>query len=229
LGYSMVGDICDEDELKTGTRSEGSFYAVYWWFIKMGRAFASFVTGVLLVFAAFDARQNKTGNDLQGAVAVLKAEAEQWSKNSVEIDARVARLNDQIETVVRNSDKLQEHFDERMRDNPELIEHLGRLIERTEAVRSDAISIRSRALQLASDPPQVVREVETLFEQTMLLKQQTPKTLFRLRLVEIGLPLALSIVSIVLTLRYPLTEARCYEIKQALQARHAELAKSSQV
>ena len=43
-------------------------------------------------------------------------------------------------------------------------------------------------------------------------------TLFRLRLVEIGLPLALSIVSILLTLRYPLTEARCYEIKEALEA-----------
>ena len=54
-----------------------------------------------------------------------------------------------------------------------------------------------------------------------------PQTLFRLRLVEIGLPLALSIVSIFLTLRYPLTEARCYEIKAALQARHAQLSSTS--
>ena len=38
-----------------------------------------------------------------------------------------------------------------------------------------------------------------------------------MRLVEIGLPLALSCVSILLTLRYPLTEARCYEIKEALK------------
>jgi GPH family glycoside/pentoside/hexuronide:cation symporter len=44
-----------------------------------------------------------------------------------------------------------------------------------------------------------------------------------LRLVEIGLPLALSVVSIFLTLRYPLTEARCYEIKEALKQRRAEL------
>lgn len=29
LGSSMVGDICDEDELKTGNRSEGSFYSVF--------------------------------------------------------------------------------------------------------------------------------------------------------------------------------------------------------
>ncbi|HCC29179.1 MAG TPA: hypothetical protein DEQ03_03845, partial [Marinilabiliales bacterium] len=38
LGSSMVGDICDEEELKTGNRSEGSFYSVFWWFIKMGTA-----------------------------------------------------------------------------------------------------------------------------------------------------------------------------------------------
>ena len=53
----------------------------------------------------------------------------------------------------------------------------------------------------------------------VLLKQQSPTTLFRLRLVEIGLPLVLSIVSIVLTVRYPLTEAHCYEIKDALEER----------
>jgi Na+/melibiose symporter-like transporter len=40
-------------------------------------------------------------------------------------------------------------------------------------------------------------------------------------MVEIGLPLAMSIVSIVLTLLYPLTEERCYEIKAALEKRRA--------
>src|SRR5262249_43842787 len=35
LGSSMVGDICDEDELQTGYRAEGSYYSVFWWFIKM--------------------------------------------------------------------------------------------------------------------------------------------------------------------------------------------------
>jgi GPH family glycoside/pentoside/hexuronide:cation symporter len=71
LGSSMVGDVCDEDELRTGTRSEGSFYATYWWFIKLGTAFASFVTGALLVFTAFDERQNVVVNDLRGDVEVL--------------------------------------------------------------------------------------------------------------------------------------------------------------
>src|SRR5262245_55362372 len=38
LGASMVGDVCDEDELNTGTRSEGTYYAVSGWFIKTGTA-----------------------------------------------------------------------------------------------------------------------------------------------------------------------------------------------
>ena len=77
LGSSMVGDVCDEDELKTGTRSEGSYYSVFWWFIKMGTAFASFVMGALLVFTAFDERQNVTVDALRGNIARIKSEAEE--------------------------------------------------------------------------------------------------------------------------------------------------------
>ena len=69
LGSSMVGDVCDEDELNTGTRSEGSYYSVFWWFIKMGTAFASFVMGALLVFTHFDETQNVTVDALQANVA----------------------------------------------------------------------------------------------------------------------------------------------------------------
>ena len=65
LGASMVGDVADEDDLKTGTRSEGSYYSVYWWFIKMGTAFASFVTGALLVFTSFDEQQNVSVDSLR--------------------------------------------------------------------------------------------------------------------------------------------------------------------
>ena len=78
LGSSMVGDICDEDELNTGTRSEGSYYSVYWWFIKMGTAFASVVTGWLLVFTSFDEKQNVTTSDLVGNISIIKSEAEEW-------------------------------------------------------------------------------------------------------------------------------------------------------
>lgn len=54
LASAMVADVCDEDELNTGTRSEGSYYSVFWWFMKMGMAFAYLVAGVLIELTGFD-------------------------------------------------------------------------------------------------------------------------------------------------------------------------------
>jgi glycoside/pentoside/hexuronide:cation symporter, GPH family len=68
LGSSMVGDICDEDDLKTGTRTEGSYYSIFWWFIKMGTALASFVAGALIVFTMFDQTQVTRVDSLQGSI-----------------------------------------------------------------------------------------------------------------------------------------------------------------
>jgi GPH family glycoside/pentoside/hexuronide:cation symporter len=222
LGSSMVGDVCDDDELRTGTRTEGSFYAVYWWFIKMGTAFASFVTGALLVFTAFDEQQNVLANALQGNIEVIKSEAEKWQKENVDSQKRLAKLDEQVQSIVNNADKLQRHLRARLEKYPEKAQHIGRLIERTDTIRSDAQSLKARSGRLAASPDRLIREAEALFKQSALLKSQTRETLFRLRLVEIGLPLALSCVSIVLTLRYPLTEARWREIKAALDQRHQE-------
>ncbi len=54
LASAMIADVCDEDELKTGTRSEGAYYSVFWWFMKMGMALAYFVAGVLIHSTGFD-------------------------------------------------------------------------------------------------------------------------------------------------------------------------------
>lgn len=54
LASAMVADVCDEDELHTGTRSEGAYYSVFWWFMKMGMAGAYFVAGLLIHATGFD-------------------------------------------------------------------------------------------------------------------------------------------------------------------------------
>jgi hypothetical protein len=56
----------------------------------------------------------------------------------------------------------------------------------------------------------------------MQLTQQTPYTLLMMRVVEIGLPLLLSIFSIFFVLRYSLTEKRSHEIKDLLKQRNLE-------
>ncbi len=53
LMSSMVADVCDYDELKTGARREGMFGAIYWWMVKLGLALASFVSGLLINATGF--------------------------------------------------------------------------------------------------------------------------------------------------------------------------------
>ncbi|MFH1621961.1 MAG: MFS transporter [Candidatus Omnitrophota bacterium] len=51
---SMVADVCDYDELITGTRREGMFGAIYWWMVKVGVALSSAISGVLLNLTGFN-------------------------------------------------------------------------------------------------------------------------------------------------------------------------------
>jgi GPH family glycoside/pentoside/hexuronide:cation symporter len=224
LGSSMVGDVCDEDELQTGTRSEGSYYSVFWWFIKMGSAFASFVTGALLVFTCFDETQNVTVDALGTSVAVIRSEAQLWLADEVNSADRITRLNRQLEKMVSSVEGLKVHFDNRIEKYPEQAEHVRRLVDRLDTVRSKAAALQADSATYVTAPAALLEQADAILAETPLLKQQAPLTLFRLRLVEIGLPLALSIISIWLTLRYPLTEARCYEIKAALKKQRAESA-----
>ncbi len=53
LASSMVADVCDLDELQTGTRREGIFSAVYWWVVKLGTAVTSLISGFLLNATGF--------------------------------------------------------------------------------------------------------------------------------------------------------------------------------
>ena len=54
LVSSMVADVCDLDELQTGTRREGMFGAVYWWMVKLGLAISSLISGILLNVSGFN-------------------------------------------------------------------------------------------------------------------------------------------------------------------------------
>ena len=189
LGSSMVGDVCDEDELRTGTRCEGTYYAVFWWFIKMGTAFASLVMGALLVYTGFDERQNLLVDALGGDIASVAAGGPAPASS-----------------ILEHAAKLRSHLQDRLATDPAQAEHTRALLEHLAAVE-----------HLAGDAPQLRPVADELAQHAAFLRRQSPATLFRLRLVEIGLPLALSLVSILLVLRYPLTERRCREIERLLK------------
>jgi len=58
LASAMVADVCDEDELHSGLRSEGAYYSIFWWFMKIGMAAAGIVAGIILMICRFDEKQS---------------------------------------------------------------------------------------------------------------------------------------------------------------------------
>lgn len=117
LASAMIADVCDEDELKTGTSSEGAYYSVFWWFMKMGMAVAYLIAGFIIEFTGFD----------------------------------------------------------------------------------------------------------------QMLDVQSERTLLLLRVFEIGVPIGLCVISLILVRHYPLSESRTYEIKSRLEARRSELKEAEEL
>jgi Na+/melibiose symporter-like transporter len=66
------------------------------------------------------------------------------------------------------------------------------------------------------------KELSAIESNITPLTKQTPYTLLMMRVLEIGLPVLLSLFSIFFLLRYSLTEKRSHEIKDLLIQRNAE-------
>ncbi len=114
LGSSMVGDICDEDELKSGYRAEGSFYSIFWWFIKMGSAFASFVAGALIVFTMFDETQVTKVDSLQGNVNELRSKVQYWKDykaNNTDHAVWIKNVKSQSDEALKESKDYVKYLD----------------------------------------------------------------------------------------------------------------------
>ena len=307
LGPSMVGDICDEDELKTGRRSEGSFYAIFWWFIKLGTAFASLVGGALIVFTMFDQVQGTKVDKLQGSIREMQSDIQYWGGDQVysntntellektkiksaealkeskeyatylekeslkkqdemelnlpeypsqkkslllntlsktkstigELEQLQLSLNksgpqteaSQIKTMVEeaipltlqtklekarmNSFELLSHLEDKSLKTQNSKEHYKNLMQNITGINNRLTNINATmSLEL------IDKELGTIEKEIKPLTLQTPYTLLMMRVVEIGLPLLLSIFSIFFVLRYSLTEKRSHEIKDLLKQRN---------
>ena len=258
LASSMVGDICDEDDLKTGHRSEGSYYSVFWWFIKLGTAGASIVTGLLIVFTQFDEKQKTTVDAFIAPIDSLYSQVQVWSDSVpepngyekfvnnikdefVEIvesvvgsdvfdsdeipqtDLHSKIVNDTFDKILEESSKVRQQLEKRFVDYPDETEHNNLLLETLDAVFFKVQELNKDVSVLKFNSKEFYDKIVKLRNTALPLKHQTPKTLFLMRVVEIGLPLLLSLFSIYFLMKYPLSESRCYEIKQALKNR--ELAK----
>ncbi len=309
LGSSMVGDICDEDDLNTGHRAEGSFYSVFWWFIKMGTALASFVAGALIVFTLFDQTQVTKVDKIQGSVKEIRSEIQTWGgdqalsgtskelleKTKTQTDDALKESKEYLTYLEKESQKTQEQEDqpdsayhsqrkemllnilsstkqtiagleklnmrlENLGTQPgdslvktiaketipltlqiklekarmssfELMSHLRTKSLETKKSKphykllmQEVNGVNSRLTSMTTTLPLDVmdKELSTIETEIVPLTKQSPYTLLMMRVVEIGLPLLLSIFSIFFVLRYSLTEKRSHEIKDLLKQRNSE-------
>jgi hypothetical protein len=312
LGSSMVGDICDEDELKTGYRSEGSYYSVFWWFIKMGTALASFVAGALIVLTMFDQTQVTKIDSLQGSIRELRSKVQywegykgvasankEWIKNTkMQNSEALKEAKEYLTYLEKESQKKQDETNQNLPAYPgqkknilsnvlsatkstlanleRLQERLGKSGPQAEASRIDILveeaipltlqtklekarmnsfvlmsHLQSKSLETKKSREHykmlihnitcvnnrlagmnttlslnfLDKDLRSSEYEIKPLTKQTPYTLLMMRIVEIGLPLLLSIFSIFFVLRYSLTEKRSHEIKDLLKQRNLERSK----
>ncbi len=104
LVNSMNADICDEDELNTGTRREGSYYAVYGWWWKAAVSIAYVISGYLLQFTGYNANLGQQSDATLfwlrfweiGLPAILSILAILILKNYPLTEARVYEIKDML-------------------------------------------------------------------------------------------------------------------------------------
>ena len=314
LGSSMVGDICDEDELATGYRAEGSYYSIFWWLIKMGTAFASFIAGALIVLTAFDEIQVTKVDGLQGNIRGIRSEIQSWggaqaftgtppellgkAKTEVakaldeakkylgslelesakqpkpsepsateyqsrkrdrlrdalatmrstaggleQLQVRLANLGPQtqdslvkatvaeaipltlqtrLEKARMNSFELMAHLQSQSRKHKNSLAHYEEIIRNMTTVDDRIASLKAASSLKALD-----QALTAITNDIVPLTKQTPFTLLMMRVVEIGLPVLLSLFSLYFLFQYSLTEKRSHEIKDLLKQRNEARSKEA--
>ncbi|KYG66497.1 hypothetical protein AZI86_05470 [Bdellovibrio bacteriovorus] len=211
LSTSMLADICDEDDLRSGKRAEGSYYSVYWWFIKMGSAFASLVTGLLIIFTQFDEAQVTRVDDLRGSVNEIRAELGKAEPSKP--------LQEFLVKAEQKAEALKQHLATEFQGGESSSTHRELLLQNVDNIQNELKNLNAMQ-RIERIPPSVDVSLAQL-------TQQTPQSLFMMRLIEISLPIILSLISLLFALKYPLTNQRCEEIQEALKKRNAGLPQPS--
>jgi hypothetical protein len=122
-----------------------------------------------------------------------------------------------LEKARMNSYELLAHLEGKSLESKKSAEHYMELILKSHDIDKKLANISTTATLEILD-----KELALIETKMMQLTQQSPYTLLMMRVVEIGLPLLLSIFSIFFIIRYSLTEKRSHEIKDLIKQRNAE-------
>ena len=200
LGSSMLGDVCDDAERRTGLRNEGSLYAAYWWVIKMGTAFASFVTGALIVFTHFDEKQSIGIDRLSGHVYEV---ASAYNDGHRPAPAEIPAVMEKLRAARAAAADMATHFTSEAAASSIRHDHCLALAAALKPIIAKLDTLTARPDVMPSE-----ESLRTLITDLHPLARQAPGVLWRMRLTEIGLPVLLSLISLILLRLYPLAEPR---------------------
>jgi hypothetical protein len=140
-------------------------------------------------------------------------------KNPPSIESRVARIDAAVSVIGEQLARADGYLSQRTSVTWIDPDHTVLLANRAEEVEALVTDLSRNARDLAASPQDLKTTLGMLAQAVLSLKAQSPATLFRLRAIEIGLPILLSVVTVALLAGYPLTEKRCYEIKAELDRR----------
>jgi glycoside/pentoside/hexuronide:cation symporter, GPH family len=131
-------------------------------------------------------------------------------------------LKTKLEKARMHSFELMAHLGEKAGVAKKNREHYSTLLQNI-----TGIDKRLAGMDTGAGTNHLDAELGGIEAEIVLLTRQTPYTLLMMRVVEIGLPLLLSIFSIWFVLRYSLTEKRSHEIKELLKLRGLENSKEA--
>jgi hypothetical protein len=123
-------------------------------------------------------------------------------------------LQTKLEKARMNSFELMSHLETKSEETKNSRKHYDKIMHEISGVND-----RLANLDETSSLDLMDNEFASIESDIVPLTQQTPYTLLMMRVVEIGLPLLLSIFSVFFVRRYSLTEIRSHEIKELIRQR----------
>jgi hypothetical protein len=170
----------------------------------------------------FDEAQVTQVDKLQGNIREMRslvqkpdALAGKATANTVEFQTLLIKARD-------HAHELSLHLEKKAQETKNSKEHYAVLMENISGIDS-----RLAAMKAATAPDLLDKELSRIESNIYLLTKQTPYTLLMMRVVEIGLPLLLSLFTFFFLFRYNLTETRSHEIKALLVQRNAKEAETN--
>jgi hypothetical protein len=161
----------------------------------------------------FDETQVTKVDALQGSIRELRSEIESGKNNK----PAEGNLEELINKAKLKSGELKTHLEIKSAETKNSREHYRQIIR-------DIAGIHKRVVNINTGMPleSLDKELVAIEKDISPLTKQTPYTLLMMRIVEIGLPVLLSLLSVFFVFRYSLTEKRSHEIKDLLKQRNSE-------